>query len=281
MRKFLIGFLLLITYFNAAWADEDAATFNVKLATQKLTLLNKNLSVSHAAPAAYLDAIDTIDELINQALLCTEDTQKELNDIDIFMKQSKKLAETTASADLVYLERQKKKWSNIQAECRLFTIRATEQVEDYKHTVIVLREKATLSRSTPIWTLLQTLQTNASPSNTKQNIADVISTHTALNVPYLIIAVLTAFSFSLLFLISLRKTTFSVRYLHFKQLKLRYIVLLTLSLTTAIFLAPFLFNYTVHDESNPLIRPLGRPACWLANDAWSAGCQSWVATTVA
>ncbi len=266
MRKFLISLLLLVTFINFAWADETDATFNVKVATQKLTLLNKNLSVPHATPAAYLDAIDTIDELINQALLCTEDTQKELNDIDIFMKQSKKLAETTASADLVYLERQKKKWSNIQAECRLFTIRATEQIEDYKHAVIVLREKATLSRSTPIWTLLQTLQTNTPSSNTKQSITEIITAHTIVNPPYLIIGVLAAFSFSLLFLISLRKTTFSVRYLHFKQLKLRYITILTLSLTTAIILAPFLFSYTVHDESNALTRPLA--LCCIYFTSW-------------
>ncbi len=44
MRKFLISFLLLVTCFNLAWADEADATFNVKLATQKLTQLNKNIS---------------------------------------------------------------------------------------------------------------------------------------------------------------------------------------------------------------------------------------------
>ncbi len=254
MRQFMIVFLCFGVLLNMAWASEST-TFNVKLATQQLASLKKTLTAPQTTPTAFLDAIETITDLVHQALLCTEETQKELNGIDVFIKQSKKIAETTTSADLVYLEQQQKKWSNIQAECRLFTIRATEEIDIYKHRVITLREKATLSRSMPVWILYEALQSSAHVS-IEQNFAKIISNNDTLTRPYLFISLPTAFMLSLLFLISVRKTTFSARYLHYTQIKLLYVTVLTLSLNTALLLVPFIFNLNVHNETNELIRPL-------------------------
>ncbi len=161
MQKFCAVFLLFIFSFTTAWAA--STSFPLKSATQKLTAIQKNLSIPHRSESAYIQAIETIENLIHQASECTEETQKELENIDILMTQSKKLSESSNSADRLYLTEQQKKWENIQAECRLFTIRATEALNDDKRALTNIKEQATLSRGMPIWNLYKTWRENQTP----------------------------------------------------------------------------------------------------------------------
>lgn len=254
-KRFYLAFLLFFLYLNIGWAEE-ALPFHLKAATQKLLTLQKNLATPHRPESAYHETIETLENLIHQATECTEETQKELENIDILMNQSKKLSEKTTSADLIYLTQQQKKWENIQAECRLFTIRATEALNDDKRALINIKEKATLSRSMPIWTLYKSWSSTTTPILWPKW-SSVSFAQDTLDLIYFLIGIPLSLLLSWILIKKLSSNRFSSAFLSSKHTKTAYITLLTLSFYFALLLSPLLVNFILENAFDESIVPLG------------------------
>ncbi len=135
--------------FDVNEANKNFDQINLKLSTQNLNL--KDLS----------SAIKKLQKLNDFAQDCIENTQKKLNNINNLLappvlsptdsKTPPPVPSDTHTADQIYLQKESKRLTNAQAQCRLFTIRATEAITAYQSTVAELKKEETFSQTLPIW----------------------------------------------------------------------------------------------------------------------------------
>jgi hypothetical protein len=154
---------------NTIYLSKDKADFNAGDANKTFDQLNLKLSTQNLNLKDLLTAIKTLEQLNNNAQDCIESSQKKLNNINNLLQ----IAQTTgtlndknnpdlqlhqnaitSSADEVYLQKEFKRISNQQAQCRLFTIRANEAINAYQSTAAELKKEETFSQSLPLWQVL-------------------------------------------------------------------------------------------------------------------------------
>jgi len=133
--------------FNITDANKDFDQINLKLSSQNLNL--KDLT----------NAIKKLQKLNNFAQECIENTQKKINNLNNLLitpstpetKDKPSLNQENSTADQVYLQTESKRLTNEQAQCRLFSIRASEAISVYQSTVAELKKEETFSQTLPIW----------------------------------------------------------------------------------------------------------------------------------
>lgn len=155
---YLFFFIALTVSASAATLDEKIPTFPVKKATQQLDRINLNLSLQSLDVSNLSAAIKTISGLSSQSDDCVQDAQKKLTAIDTLIQQG--LNSTTTDkqgADSLYLDNEKQKLANKQAQCRLFSIRSKEALDAYKTALDGIKKQQTLTRGSPLWSLIPQL----------------------------------------------------------------------------------------------------------------------------
>ncbi|NDH08564.1 MAG: portal protein [Gammaproteobacteria bacterium] len=140
--------------FDIKNANTTFDQINLKLSTQNLNL--KDLQI----------AIRTITKLNDDAEDCIENSQKKLANINNLIQANQIMSITDATkitnnehktADQIYLHNELKHQGDVQAQCRLFTIRATEAIAAYQTAATELKKEETFAHSLPIWTFLPKL----------------------------------------------------------------------------------------------------------------------------
>ena len=208
--------------------------FDIKKANQQFDRINLQLSVQNLNVNNLDSAVNTLTGLTTEAEQCVEDMQKKINGVDTLIKQgSSSIENKKEGADLLYLDNQHKEFSNEQAQCRLFSIRAKEAIEAYRKAIAELKQEETLTRSVPLWSLMN--QFIHSPAETKDS--SLLTTRIFTTLPSLLTCMIIAgitLLLSTLILIRLRKSKFAYLYLQFKTLAPQTILLLTLFFISAI-----------------------------------------------
>jgi potassium efflux system protein len=218
---------LFSTLIHSTELTTDTPVFDVKLANQSFDKINLQLSTQNLKLSALNAAVRSLTKLTADADLCIEDAQKKIDGLDVLIKQGSKATNEANSADLVYLDKQQKKWSNTQAHCRLFTIRANEAIEAYKHTASQLKEEATFARGMSLSALYQAVMDAPEPRISTPIIDDalpleVITPSTWIKASGVALLLASALLFWL------KKSNFSNQQLHFKHLRARHAVVFTL-----------------------------------------------------
>ncbi len=157
IMRLYFSFLLFftITLAHAMPIDNELPSFDVKQANHRFDQINLKLSVEDLNRADLDAAVSQLTELDNQAEYCVTDTQKKINNLlalAIPSQSSSHLDKT--SVDQVYINQQKKEFENIQAQCRLFSIRAKEAVEAYRSASASVAKKEVLKRESPLWSIV-------------------------------------------------------------------------------------------------------------------------------
>lgn len=239
----LFCFSLLCVHATAANPlDDNAPCFNIKQANQTFEQISLKLSTQNLSQPDLKAAVDTLSKLTDQAEKCMENAQKKLSSLDIMMQQGVSTADkNTTGADLLYLANEKKSVANQQSQCRLFAIRAKEAIEAYKTALAQLTQAEALTRSLPLWTIINTL--------IKTPPQDVFGTLSQLQLPPSLQSPLlwltlgcTALLLSLIFVIKMRNNRFLRHYLPITKLRVSHILLFSACLIVgAVFLYLFIF----------------------------------------
>ena len=134
--------------------------FDIKNANKTFDQINLKLSTQNLNLKDLQTAIRAIKKLNDEAEVCIENAQKKLGNINNLIQtnqnmssaeESKALNVEHKTADQIYLQKELKHQSDIQAQCRLFTIRATEAVGAYQSATAELKKEETFAHSLPIW----------------------------------------------------------------------------------------------------------------------------------
>lgn len=170
MRKWMLLIFFLLSC--NLWAESTSAIFNASTSNPKdefdISLANKNfdqinlkLSTQNLNVKDLQHAIKTLQKLNAQAQDCIETTQKKLNNINNLLtiplstptdnKTPAPAINNDHTADQLYLQKEAKRLTNTQSQCRLFTIRASEALGAYQSTVTELKKEETFSQTLPIW----------------------------------------------------------------------------------------------------------------------------------
>ena len=141
--------------------QDSQSSFDLKQANKQFDQLNLKLSVENVNLDHLDAAITLLDELINGANNCITTTQKKLSTLDSLIQEATHASDTNkSSADLLYLKQEQKKIATQLSQCRLFSIRAQEAINTYQATVNHIRQKQTLTRGLPLWSLITEIQNN-------------------------------------------------------------------------------------------------------------------------
>jgi len=154
MRLLIITCLLTIklTVAQAMPIDNDLPLFDVKQANRQFDQINLKLSTEDLNRPDLDAAVNQLTELDNQAEYCVTDTQRKLNNLNTLGIPSR--AENyldKPSVDQVYINQQKKEFENIQAQCRLFSIRAKEAIEAYRAASAKFAKKEVVTKGLTLW----------------------------------------------------------------------------------------------------------------------------------
>ena len=247
----LCGILFSMTPLHSAPIETATATataeFSIINANQQFDKINLQLSVQNLKLSALNNAIETLSKLTAYANQCVDDAQKKIDNLNNLIKPTTTTrAEEATSPDLVYLNKQQKKWSTTQAQCRLFSIRAHEAIEAYKRAALKLKEQATLVRGMPLWTLYHEVIT--APESGIQlatlRINPPEDTMTAWSLKLLTTAGLALlFSFALLRWLSHRQ--FNSHYFRFKQVHTHHVFVFAACLLSGVLFIDMLATHFI------------------------------------
>lgn len=244
--RFLITLCIVVLCSNAALANplSDASfNFNITAANQAFDKINLQLSIQNLNTNNLTTAIDTLNNLTEQADQCVSTTHKKLTGINLLIQEGNaNTAKSAPGADLVYLTNEQKKLENMQAQCRLFSIRAKEAISAYKTAVGQLKGRETLERDLPLWTIIK--QILASPPLNEADKVTQIQLPELLLSPtmWLVLSAIALFSsFTLLY--RLRKTRFARHYLHIKKIHAGNVLLLSACFISTVVLGYLSFLY--------------------------------------
>jgi potassium efflux system protein len=148
-----------IEAYRAASAKEANAQFDIKEAYRIFDETNLKLSTQNLDIHELNHAIKLFKKLNNQAQECIELTQKRLDNINSLMQLATPITDPNAptqalTADQKYVRKESKDLTNRQAQCRLFTIKATEVIARYQSVVAEIKKVETFSQSSPAWEYL-------------------------------------------------------------------------------------------------------------------------------
>lgn len=142
--------------------------FDIKNANKIFDQINLKLSTQNLNLKDLQSAIRSIKKLNEEAGDCIENSQRKLANINNLIQTNQNISTTEASkptttehktADQIYLQKELKHQSDIQAQCRLFTIRASEAIGAYQSAATELKKEETFAHSLPIWKFLPKLFT--------------------------------------------------------------------------------------------------------------------------
>jgi len=198
--------------------DDNTQRFNIKQANKTFDHINLKLSTQNLNPNDLNTAIETLGNYTKQAEQCMSDEKKRLTSINALIPKNASSADkNTVGADLLYLSSEKKKIASRLAQCRLFSIRAREAIEAYKTTMAQMTQEETLTRSLPLWEVINELI--KSPSQNIFNAVLQIPVPSPLKSPLIwSILVCSALILSSILLLWIRKTHFAKHFLHIKKL---------------------------------------------------------------
>lgn len=229
--------------------------FEIKKANREFDKINLALSVQNLNQANLLTAVDRLDSLIEQSNLCIDNEQKKLNNINQLIKQNNTPSDAKKEGvDLVYLDNQKKQISDIQAQCRLFSIRAKEAVEAYKTAIAQFEEAEVFSKDTPIGLLVnQSLHTHYNPVF----LTDIKATwlNALPNTPYYLMVILLASAAAALLLAVIRNSKVIRHHLRLKKNALPQFIFLNLLLLSSGWYLFLVLQPTISSNGS-LIQPL-------------------------
>lgn len=171
MRKWMLLICLILSWTSVLWAETppifNASTsnpkeeFDINNANKDFDQINLKLSTQNLNVKDLQHAIKTLQKLNTLAQECIENTQKKLNNINNLLtvpaassadnKTTNPPIPDNHAADQLYLQKEAKRLTNAQAQCRLFTIRAGEALGAYQSTVAELKKEETFSQTLPIW----------------------------------------------------------------------------------------------------------------------------------
>ena len=242
-------FFLFLFYTNLTVANVlkgPPLAFNIKAANQQFDHINLQLSVQNLNLSDLNRAVDTLNELTAQSNQCQEDVQKKLTNIEGLIKQSGTDKEHQNNADVIYLANQQRDLQDEQAQCRLFSIRATEAIDAYKTAIAHMKQEKALTRGMPIWKMVNQI------ISTHPNVTILPATsvgHSSLLLPLGIWMSLTGILLlgSTALLLKVKSSHFVKRHLKFRKINLGQVVLLT-----AFFMSGILIIYlltTTEDAS--------------------------------
>ena len=249
----IVFFVLSFLCIHSASANplsDDSSQFNLTEANQTFDRINLTLSVQNLNLRSLNTAVNTLNKLIKQADLCVENAQTRLETIDTLLRQSAGAVDSkTTGADSLYLKDEQKKKASTQAQCRLFSIRAKEAVDVYKTGIAKLSQQATLTRTTPLWDIIeQNIQ--APLFNVEINPA-LLSMPPALYSPLLWAALLLfALMLSYITLTRLQKNRMAHRFLHLKKTRISHVILLTSALVASAIYLSLLVLFQNLEEPN-------------------------------
>ncbi len=172
MRLLILGLLFLFSVqaFTAPPVvgnplQENETTFDVKDANKQFDHLNLQLSVQNLNIDNLNAAVKLLKQLVAKSDDCISGNEKRLESIDNQIQQTTTIAtepnkntpavaDTRKSdADLVYLNKERKKWANQQAQCRLFSIRAKEAIDTFTTAIAKLKQAEALTRGLTLWNI--------------------------------------------------------------------------------------------------------------------------------
>lgn len=178
--------------------------------------------------------------------------RKKIASIDALKQQGTgSAAQTTTSADVLYLSTEQKKMAEKQAQCRLFFIRAKEAIGAYKTAIAQLSQQQTLARGVPLWNMINPLSEPSIPAVDWQTTA--IQMPDALQSPLIWFAIVcSALALSILSLTQIRKNHFFRHYFHIKRVHITHVLALSACLITgmlSLYLLIFLKKLTLRTYS--------------------------------
>ena len=155
--RFLLILCTLLLANNPLLADNlsiKTLDAHIKQAHENLDKIKIALALPNTTQSALSSAIVSLTTSIAQANECVDETEEELDNIEHLINQGEKLEQPKTSADRIYLNKQQQKWSDIQAQCRLFTIQANEAIASYKHTIFRTQRKGNADPWGPVMVTL-------------------------------------------------------------------------------------------------------------------------------
>lgn len=216
--------------------ENDMPLFNVKQANHQFDQINLKLSVEDLNRVDLDTAVSQLTELDNQAEYCVTDTQKKINNLNTLAIPSRAASHLDKpSVDQVYINQQKKEFENIQAQCRLFSIRAKEAIEAYRAASSKFAKREVLKRGTPLWSIIEDVFYH--PTYTQ--VLSTVKTFFSPAIPsYGMMVCLCSFSIlmSILLFLKLQKSQFFQRLLKPNSLGIGSVILLTTTLLSGCFL---------------------------------------------
>lgn len=239
MRSLMLACLVFLGV-TVCLAKPLAATsdgFDIKKANQQFDRINLQLSVHNLNLHNLDSAVETLGLLTDNAQQCIDDMQKKINSIEALIKQGSGGSDNkNAGADLVYLENQHKEVADEQAQCRLFAIRSKEAIDAYRIAIAELKQEATLTRGTPLWSIIDQIIDHPPEINNQQFFASFIAALPSLLSCLMVVSI--ALLLSTLICQRIRKSQFACFYLYLKKSYLQSVLLLA-----SLFLSAVLFSY--------------------------------------
>lgn len=161
------SFLMIILFFSlffplAVFAgitslNNEKDSFDIEQANNRfeviyLQLLNEKLNVK-----TLNHAIVELEAFLPEAEQCVENASTKLGEINSQIKKFAIDSKASKGVDIKYLEDQKRQLTNRMAQCRLFTIRAEEVLNEYRSTSLSLQQEITFTRGETIVSRIQQL----------------------------------------------------------------------------------------------------------------------------
>jgi len=139
-------------------ADDSKNLFDITEAYNIFDQTNLRLSTQNLDIREMNHAIKLFKQLNENAAECIESTQKRINNINSLITLTTPAIApdpnnkpSPVSADQIYLQKELKELINRQAQCRLFTIKATDVISRYQSVVAELKKVETFSQSSTAW----------------------------------------------------------------------------------------------------------------------------------
>ena len=238
--------------------NENSQVFDLKKATQFFDHINIKLSTQNLNITDLNVAVNTLSKLANQADQCNTEMQKKINNLGEFIAQdASEPGVSKQSADLIYLNNQRNKFSNHQAQCRLFSIRAKEAIDAYKSTIALMIQKKTLTRGLSLWqTGAQFIEQPVDPKLVPllTSLKDTMLPPLSLFIVFFLSALLASYYT----LAKLKK------YFTFQRVGMFYnMPIVTISLLTFSICALLIYFYTLYDNPNAALYSHGPRILWI------------------
>lgn len=181
--KQLSSLLLMISIFSA-WplpalavipnGNVEELFFDVEKAEERLAEISLKVSAEPLEMKTLSQAIEELNQMAKEANQCVQVTAERIHEVDEQIQRYFGDDEQQAQLmDADYLANQKETLTKIQAQCRLFMIRANERLREYRRLLLARQQEIAFTRGANILKRLQQL-----PEDWRQVIAPGIKENT-------------------------------------------------------------------------------------------------------